>query len=153
MNEARPNGEMNGVIEVAEKIQSNQAILITSDYLDVELLPASLTPAAQETLERFFRRRNAQKKRIDSRVTALAREIRDYYQQRRNAGIDRQRTISGGDSLHLATAILYNATQFHTFDEGDKDGRSLLDLNGDVAGRPLVICRPPFTQFRLEGLQ
>jgi hypothetical protein len=54
MDEQRPNGEMNGVIEIAEKIHSNQAILITSDYLNVELLPASLTPEAHEKLDKFF---------------------------------------------------------------------------------------------------
>ena len=150
-NENRPNSEMSGVAETAEKIHANQAILITSDQLRVELLPATFTPAAREKFDRFFQRRNAQMKRIDTRITTLAQTIRNYYQEQRQSGQDHRRTVGSADAIHLATAIQYEATQFHTFDDGGKDGRSLLELNGNVAGYPLVICKPPFTQYRMPG--
>lgn len=45
------------------------------------------------------------------------------------------------DGIHLATAVLYNLDEFHTY-----DGDNLLVLNGEVKrqdGKPLVICQPP----------
>lgn len=45
------------------------------------------------------------------------------------------------DAIHLATAVLYNLDEFHTYDEAN-----LLALNGKVLrqdGTPLKICVPP----------
>lgn len=64
-------------------------------------------------------------------------------------------TLTVPDSLHLATAILYRATEFHTFDENDKPKQNalgLLPLSGDVAGHKLKICKPEAKQFGLNGI-
>lgn len=53
------------------------------------------------------------------------------------------------DALHLAVAVLENATEMHTFDNDD-----LLRLNGKVLradGTLLTICRPPFPDLT-EGM-
>ena len=45
------------------------------------------------------------------------------------------------DAIHVATAIMYNLDELHTF-----DGRDLLVLNGQIPmqdGRKLTICKPP----------
>ncbi|MDB5860853.1 MAG: hypothetical protein JWQ76_4542 [Ramlibacter sp.] len=45
------------------------------------------------------------------------------------------------DAIHLATAVLYNLDEFHTYDEVN-----LLILNHSVKrrdGKPLTICTPP----------
>ncbi len=140
-NEQLPNAEMNGVFEIADKIQSNRAILITSQLLTVELLPCKMPPHAMDLIERFFKRKNAQKKAVDGRVTQLAQKIRNEHPK-----------VSPNDAIHLATAIHYEVDQFHTFDDGGKDGSSILSLNGRIGDPPLVICKPPFTQYRLSGI-
>lgn len=40
------------------------------------------------------------------------------------------------DAIHLVTAILHRADEFHTFDE------TLTALSGNVAGHRLTICKP-----------
>jgi transposase-like protein len=40
------------------------------------------------------------------------------------------------DAIHLASAILHRADEFHTFDE------TLIALSGNVAGHKLTICKP-----------
>ena len=80
-------------------------------------------------------------KAADIRITKLAHQIRNVYPK-----------LSTPDAVHLATGIHYEADQFHTFDDGGKDGMSLLGLNGNVAGYPLVVCKPPMTQYRLPGI-
>ena len=52
------------------------------------------------------------------------------------------------DAVHLATATIYNADEFHTFDDGGKgNGCSLLKLDGSIMGDKLKICRP----YALQG--
>jgi predicted nucleic acid-binding protein len=45
------------------------------------------------------------------------------------------------DAIHLATAVLYNLDELHTFDEDN-----LISLSGVVKrqdGSPLIVCKPP----------
>jgi predicted nucleic acid-binding protein len=45
------------------------------------------------------------------------------------------------DAIHLATAVMFNIDEFHTY-----DGENLLSLNGEVQradGVALIICQPP----------
>ena len=61
---------------------------------------------------------------------------------------DGQGTVSG----YVASAIHYNASEFHTFD-GKRTGKNnggLLTLNGNVAGHRLKICSPRAIQLRIE---
>ena len=68
-----------------------------------------------------------------------AHEIRDYYKSK-------GRVMETPDSIHLASAILYEAEVFYTFDGEGKKKRptraKLLSLSGDVAGHDLTIRRP-----------
>ncbi len=147
-DEKRPPGEIGGVCEIAEKIHGNEAILITSVVTQTEWLQCTLPQTAQDALDRFFKRRNVRLINVDSRIAKLAQEIRNHYQQEKRRQIDPHPTVSQADAVHLATVILYEATEFHTFDDGGKDGRSLLDLDGNVAGHSLKICKPIARQQR-----
>ena len=61
------------------------------------------------------------------------------------------KTISVPDAIHLATAILYRASEFQTFDGGGT-GKSLglLRLSEKVAGHRLVICKPQSRNPQLD---
>lgn len=145
-DEDRPNNEMMGVNDVAMKISKDHVILLTSDITMSEILEATLTVEAKEKLDDVFKRRNCQRAAVDNKIIRLSSEIRNYYQQRKT--VDGLPTIEVPDAIHLATAIHYGATEFHTFDERDDRGkkRALLPLNGNVAEYPLVICKPPLPE-------
>ncbi len=92
---------------------------------------------------------------IDRSVILLAREIRDYYFRPNNAP-GGYRLVSLGDAIHLATAIIHGATEFHTRDGNRKGGNvPLIGLDtispgGQLCGRyPLSIVSPIAEQVRL----
>lgn len=142
-NESRPNNEMDGVEDAANKIHKDHVVLITSEITMTEILESTLDDTAKKRFDDLFKRRNCKRVAIDQRVSGLAHDIRNYYQQKKAA--DGIATVTTPDAIHLATAILYDVTEFHTFDQNDKPNKSraLLPLNGDVAGHPLTICKPP----------
>ena len=111
-NESRAAGEMEGLAAVADLIDRNEAVVIVSQQLRVELLPSKLPDLARELLHNFFQRKNAKMLPITSALTKLAQTIRD-----------RGPKIGTPDAIHLATAIQYGADEFHTFDDG-KQARS-----------------------------
>lgn len=142
-DEDRPNREMDGVIDVANKIHKDHVILLTSSLTKGEILESTLDEIAKQRFIDLFKRKNFQWATTDGRVWDLVHEIRDYYQKRKE--IDQLPTITTPDAVHLATAILYRAIEFHTFDEKNeaRKRRALLPLNGNIAGYTLVICKPP----------
>jgi predicted nucleic acid-binding protein len=148
MGENRPNREMDGVAEVVETVMKNKARIIVSDYLTAEMISGKWSKEAAQKFDDLFKRKNVKKVPISPNVTVLTQELRNHYEQLGG------KNLSAGDAIHLATAILYRVDQFHTFDDGQRDrkNRSLLELNGSVAGRPLLICKPPATQFMLPGV-
>jgi len=142
-DENRPNKEMDGVNDVANKIHKDLAILLTSAITTAEILESTLNELAKQRLSDLFKRKNFQYVAADVRVMELIGKIRDYYLQRKDD--DQLPTLSTPDAIHLATAILYGASEFHTFDANNetRKRRALLPLNGNVAGYALVICKPP----------
>lgn len=142
-DENRPNNEMDGVYDIANKIYKDHIILLTSDITEGEILDSMMSDEAKQKLKDVFKRRNCRTVAADKKVNHLAKEIRDYYQQQKS--IDGLPTILLPDAIHVATAILYSADEFHTFDERDDKNkrRALLPLDGNVAGYPLKICKPP----------
>jgi predicted nucleic acid-binding protein len=113
-------------------------VMFTSTLTFVEVTHTKLTPAQIEKFNSTFR--------PDSHIPYdLDRAIAD------KARVFRERFVGGGskplstaDAIHMATASLNNADEFHTFDDGQKDRKfiGLLELNGDVRVDRLVICKP-----------
>jgi predicted nucleic acid-binding protein len=145
----RPDGEFTGVIECVEKVEKNEIILVTSNNVtQAEVLQAEMSETQKLMFEQLLNRRNVQTLPYNSRIPILVKKIREYYQKKKK--IDNKNNLTYPDAEHLATAIHYNVSAFYTFDNGksSKD-RGLLSLNGNVAGYPLIICKPPFEQHRL----
>jgi predicted nucleic acid-binding protein len=145
-NENRKPGEMEGIQEDVRQFDDGEIVLVTSALTWAEMFKAeeAFGVRARQRLTRFFNRPNVVKVAADLVVTRLASEIRAFYQQKK----DGLPTVELPDAIHLASAILYQVRAFHTFDENDstKPGRpkrGLLGLNGNVAGRALVIRKPP----------
>lgn len=150
-DEQRSAEEIAGLEEVVELVERGKAVLFTSAIWRVEVLDSSLTDKQVRTLKKLFEGRHITDVAADGRVFDMAHEIRNYYQIKRNTAPN-QPKISTPDSIHLATAILYEATEFHTFDGASQNGGrgKLIGLNGNVAGHKLKICAPAGSQFRLN---
>jgi predicted nucleic acid-binding protein len=127
-DEHRKSGEMDGVREIIERQKKRDCRIMTSVMTTVEVLQGSI-PAGVDTLFAGLMRRVA-RVGVDTKVAQMAHDIRNHYQKSDG------NKIKVPDALHLATAILHRAEQFHTFDE------TLIALSGDVAGNKLVICKP-----------
>lgn len=135
-DEKREIGVMEGIEEVVRKTNNGEVILLTSQMTNIEVLQSRLSSEAQKKWKEIFNRRNCQIIDINPRVGEKASFIRDYYDQK---GIK----LSSPDSIQLATAIIYNAEEFHTFDGcGKKRNGDLLPLDGNVAGHKIKICVP-----------
>jgi predicted nucleic acid-binding protein len=139
-NEKRAPGEIEGLEEIVKQIENRTADLFTSEMTKAEVLEGKMTPEERLRFTKLFQRRNVVAVDATGRVFTLAKEIREW-----NA------KISLPDAIHLATAILYDADEFHTTDGSGKRkrGGDLLPLDGNVAGHKLRICTPQGQQFTL----
>jgi predicted nucleic acid-binding protein len=146
-DEARPNHEMDGVYNCVQDVMDGRILLVTSSETQLEVLDAKMTKAARVKFNALFGRRNMQPLPYDLRVQMLAKTIREYY------AAGERKTVTSEDAKHLASAIHFGADAFYTFDEGKKGGRSLLSLDGDVAGHNLRICKPPIGQMQMDFLE
>lgn len=148
--EQRPNDEMNGVFDCVEKVDNNVINLVTyKDTTEMEVLQANMSDDDKRVFDRLFARRNVIFLGYHPRIQAIAKEIREYGEEdkKRVKGL---KSIGQSDAYHLAAAIHNQVDAFYTFDDGKRSKmRSLLSLDGNVAGYKLLICKPPFTEARL----
>lgn len=143
-NEKRPNNEMDGVYDCIDKIEKGQIRMMVLRNLlfgEVELR----TLEAAQKLRTIMQHSGIDLPSKDIRIERLARELCDYYDSHG------PKSLGEKDALHLATAIHYRVNAFYTFDSGEKGNTiSLLSISRNVAGiYPLIICKPPVTQWRL----
>lgn len=140
----RKPGEMEGIHDCLERVKKRQISIMTSVVTYTEITTLKIPAGVETMLEEVMQRPNCAKIGVDMRVAKLARDLRNYYLARPDTYGGK--TIATPDALHLATAILYRANEFHTFDEKDQpkyNSLGLLRLSGDVGGHNLVICKPP----------
>jgi predicted nucleic acid-binding protein len=143
-DEERKTGEMDGVRELIDRSRRREVKLMTSALTSVEVLSSKI-PAGFDTLFTALLKRIS----LDTKVSTIAHDIRDYYASR-SAEFD-NKTLSTPDAIHLATAILYRADEFHTFDcRGSGKSLGLIPLSGDVAGHRLTICKPAALRPQLD---
>src|SRR5438105_3222795 len=139
-NEKRQPGEIDGILDVVDKVDRNQVTLIVSQQVDLEILEAKWPNDAAKIWDEIFKRRNVKKVPVTWSIISLGQQIRNFYQGKIERGEAIGKTVSSMDAVHLATAITYEVDQFHTFDDG-KQGKSmsLISLSGNVAGHSLLI--------------
>lgn len=126
-DEDRKQGEMDGVRDIIQRMKRRDAKIMTSVLTTVEVLSTKI-PAGMDTLFRdLIKRLNRQS--MDIRVATIAHDLRNHY-------VIAGRSLKSPDAIHLATAILYRADEFHTFDD------QLLSLSGNVGGHKLIVCKP-----------
>lgn len=134
-DEPRSSGEMDGVREVIERSKRRDCRLMTSVLTTVEILQAKI-PAGVDTLLSGLVKRML-RVGVDTKVAQLAHDIRNQYAKE-------GRSLKTPDAIHLASAILHRADEFHTFDE------KLVAMSGNVAGHRIVICKPTARNPQLD---
>lgn len=138
---------MDGVREIIERSKRREVKIVTSVLTSVEVLDSRL-PVGLKTLFYGLMKRIT-RLGMDTKVAAMAHDIRDHYMIR--SGEFGGKTLSTPNSIHLATAILYRVTEFHTFDnDGSSKSLGLLPLSGDVGGNKLTICKPQARSPQLD---
>ena len=135
---------MDGVRELTHRIERNQISICTSAITFTEVTANKLVAAAG-TIDMFnslMQRQSTSRIAVDTRVAKLARDLRDHYSVRTDI-TPNSKMLSVPDAIHLATALLYKAKKFFTFDRRHKNGSlGLLPLNGDRGVPGLVIENP-----------
>ena len=138
-DEERISGEMDGVREVIERSKRREVKIITSVLTTVEVLESRLPVGMKRLIEGLIKR--VTRISMEAKVAAMAHDLRDYYMSR--SAEFGGKTLGVPDAIHLATAILYRATEFHTFDSvGRSKSLGLLPLSGNVGAHRLTICKP-----------
>lgn len=129
--------------------------ICTSIITHAEVVPSKLGPGVDDRYWACFGSSYFFDIEIDRPVVLLAREIRDFY--RRDASDPGGYRLMGmGDAVHLATAIIHSATEFHTRDAKRSGGNvPLVGLdvsspNGRICGAyELKIVNPVASQIPL----
>src|SRR5580704_15328612 len=112
-DESRRAGEMDGVREIIDRTKRREVKLMTSVLTFVEVLNAKIPVGVDTLFNDLMKRIN--RVSMDSKCAGLAHDIRNYYAVR--AAQSGGKIIATPDAIHLATAILYRADEFHTFDD------------------------------------
>ena len=148
-DEKRPNNEMDGVEWAVRRIMKGQLRILTCATTRQEIIATKIGDEAEKKFSAFLDHKFVNFKDIDYPTSKLAGEIEEYYRKNEKAGSNKGMTPK--DAQHLASAIVHGVDAFHTFDEGNKGGLNLLGLDGNIAGYPLKICKPPLpSQRKLE---
>lgn len=146
-DEPQPEPIKKGIAQTLENAYKKELVIVTSTVTLVEVLQSNLTADQKQRYREVFHHPNLQLIDLDRRVAGEAGIIRETYDTRK---FDRLgQVVSGsfmalGDSVQVATALHVNAHEMHTLDGSGKRKRplDLLSLNGNVAGRRLIIVRP-----------
>jgi len=126
-----------GIEATVRQIHNNQVILITSVVTDTEVLRSRMSADALAKWEAVFKRRNVKMIAHDLRVGRKSSQIRDCFFQQ-------SIKVETPDSIHLATAIIYEADELQTLDGAGptKKAGDMIRLNGHACVDGLKIVTP-----------
>lgn len=141
MNEEAAHGKerIDGIRQIVKENFERKAVIVTSTITFVEVMSGRLTAQQESQFKKSFHNQDHIARDVDR---PIAMKARDFRQRFLSKGL---KTIATPDAIHIATACIYGAQEFWTFDDGQKDKRSLglLALNGDALIDGLKICKPP----------
>ena len=108
--------------------------IFTSAITHLEVVPKKLTrddDLAEKKYWALFTTKHFHDVAVDANIIKLARAIKDYYFVEKDGSKGSfDRVMDTGDAIHLATAILNDADEFHTRDNSARKSKvPLLDLH------------------------
>ena len=127
---------------IAQENFEMKNVIITSVITQIEVLSAKLTAEQEALFKKSFRSQFHIQYDVDPPIAQKARQFRELLLNPSGKG------LCLPDAIHLATAAIYKADEVLTFDDGQKDKKTLglLELNGDRRVEKLVICKPTVKQ-------
>lgn len=137
------------IIELIRRSELNEIRLATSQITMVEVTSCMEDENLEGRFQMVFNGQYHVRYDVDPKITQQARLLR--------AELLKQKPkikIAVPDALHIATAMILGAEEFHTFDDGKMDGDkcSLLSLDGNPLLRGLRIKKPNAPQTDLPSL-
>ena len=148
-----------GIKAILEENEKSENIIITSVITHLEVLPSKLEEKNASDQDDYLSNFDAEKFveiNLDTNTILLAREIRDFYYEPKTDDTP-HKMMDLGDAIHLATAVIHKADEFHTRDNDSKKSKvPLLSLyensgNSKLCGRyELVIKSPEADQGTLD---
>lgn len=134
----RTEEDLANLRKVERLVDDGEIVIFTSAITIIEVLECHLTQEQETAFRSLLRRSNVHPVSVSIRVAQRAREVRNYYQTK---NID----IAVPDSIHIGTALLYEATALHTYDGCGRRKRKtdLLKLQLPLIEKyHLNICKP-----------
>lgn len=127
------------VTEILAANDKEENFIITSVITHLEVLPKKLEHKGVNDEEDYLAQFDAKRMgdiEINVNILLRAREIRDFYYVAADADGKGGKMMDLGDSIHLATASIFQASVFHTRDNDHKGSKiSLLKLY-ETSGNP-----------------
>lgn len=137
---------------IRELIRMSEAAEIriaTSQISMIEVTSCMEDDALEKSFQSVFNGHHHVRYDVDSRVIEKARQLRSSLLKD-----DPKIKIAVPDAIHIATAMVLGAGEFHTFDDGklDENKCSLLKLDGHSLLKGLRIKKPESPQTDLPKL-
>lgn len=156
-----PTGyDLDGINYWRDKADRGEALIVTSSITLVEVMEGKLTPEQMSRFEAFMRY-PVESKDAHVGVMRKAGELRDYYYQiwanrpksKKELRAEAQAKLAGqpekyqslctADAIHIATALIYGCSEFHTYDgRRKKECIALVGLALPAADAGMLITRP-----------
>lgn len=145
------------VEDILQENKDNENIIVTSVMTHMEIIPSKLElkkPGAERRYMGMFDGKHFLDVEVGRNILTVAREIREFYYRPPDVAAGKPpKLMDTVDSIHLATAIIYRAAEFHTRDDDHKGTKiplvSLYTWSGvdKVCGKyPLIILSPETVQ-------
>lgn len=120
------------VNKILEENKDQKNVIFTSIIAHVEILPKKLTDKNTDDEKQYlslFDGKHFADIEISRNILVRAREIRDFYYKAADSEGKGCKIMDAADALHLATASIYEADEFHTRDNDKKSTKiPLVDL-------------------------
>lgn len=111
-----------GLNRVLNECDKGEAAIVTSTITHLEVLPDKLPKDRERTYFSNFDDLRFIEQNMDVNVVRLARKIRNFYYQEKSES-QPFKMMDTGDAIHLATAIITGASEFHTRDDSRKGSK------------------------------
>lgn len=151
-DEPVPADHRMAIQKILEANKAKKNLITTSVLTHLECVPEKLDikkPGAKESYEGMFDGVHFIDQQISANILNLAKEIRGFYYKPPSVDDAGGKMMDTGDAIHLATAIIYEADEFHTRDDKRKGSKvplvSIYEYSGTdkICGKyPLSILSP-----------
>jgi predicted nucleic acid-binding protein len=128
-NEPRDDpDDLLGIEKLITLFDMGQIDIATSAITFIEVLENETGLQEFQKFRQLFSRKNCFLIDVDKKIAELSHDIRNFYKR------EGPKTLSTPDCIHLATAIMFQCSEFYTFDGESNSPGKLLTLEKPIAG-------------------